>query len=949
MRMIENSSDVMESTFNTEEESQTTNGVEDINVKKIAEEHLKRNMKKQRVFNFELNEKKAKKKLLDGAMKPNHMDIEIKTTCVNMRFDDGSFTEVVLPLLRNWHSKVDETFEFMDCNIKVIESDAGEDNIKNHIDTKMVILFNTQRIVLHAYNGTRNLMVQGKYFENFALNILEPYFSKMIEESGDRIVNFNNQVKNVLGRPNTRIKNKRNSKKFNCTQCKVKSSTLGDLRMHLKSSHSAITKKKISVKSLVLDEDLTLSEESSADKDDTVNELHPEKPVIEGDLNDHLNNEHMFPEVCQVNEAREIMMINHIDEDKVSSEVVEDDKNKIKVVQESPKLCRISEFNQSLRESVIICGLCAKGFETENTFNAHLHNHTPEAKFECPKCEVFFKSEVELEWHKETEHSKNTESTTDGADDILVEIDETCFKCEDCNFVGNNSELRKHLDTRHTNKIQCEDCDNEFTDEDTLNKHRNSKHNYEPFPCELCGLVLANFTVLQEHVSAIHTHKPCRFCNFQATSKEDMETHYVEVHEEYVILHTMAKEVNEIHDKLSTFEAFKNQVSTFGTFMADILIVLKSLMEGQNAMKQELFITRNNNHRRTFQNNSSNTNNDTKQVPPPAPSSPSLSPTCPPPHPASPSRPRASTPKPKSQILIVGDSITNSLDTKVIAKATDAKISKVKAYSSVHDEVSNIAKEASKFPHLNFETVCQKELDKTEFDVLVLQAGSVDITNLNTRGNATEHFEYFNQEVNKSAENLFNVAESSLRNHSELKKVVIMKQTPRYDEQISDPLQIKPALAEIYNTKLSNLWVNSSLKDKIFVGSHESIACTGGIREARYRCTQSKKFDGIHLYGPSGMKTYTNSVIQILKGAALISADSPPCLQFQHQSRVSGVRQASQCHSWIQDRDIRRRNTRSRANQNRFSRIPAHAQKQFQSHQSYNRYEVLSDSNQGNY
>ena len=45
-------------------------------------------------------------------------------------------------LLRNWHSRVDETFEYMGSNIKVIESDACEDITKNQIDTNMAIIFN---------------------------------------------------------------------------------------------------------------------------------------------------------------------------------------------------------------------------------------------------------------------------------------------------------------------------------------------------------------------------------------------------------------------------------------------------------------------------------------------------------------------------------------------------------------------------------------------------------------------------------------------------------------------------------------------------------------------------------------------------------------------------------------------------------------------------------------
>ena len=60
--------------------------------------------------------------------------------------------------------------------------------------------------ILHAYNGTQNLMAQGKHFENLAINFLEAYFSEKFDELDDRNVSFNAQVQNVLGIPNAKIK-----------------------------------------------------------------------------------------------------------------------------------------------------------------------------------------------------------------------------------------------------------------------------------------------------------------------------------------------------------------------------------------------------------------------------------------------------------------------------------------------------------------------------------------------------------------------------------------------------------------------------------------------------------------------------------------------------------------------------------------------------------------------
>ena len=83
-------------------------------------EHMmkhKQMKRKTRAFNYELNEKKAKMKLLKGAKREKHLDVEIKSTCVNVRFSDGSYHEVLLPFLREWHKQVDKPFRMMDLDI----------------------------------------------------------------------------------------------------------------------------------------------------------------------------------------------------------------------------------------------------------------------------------------------------------------------------------------------------------------------------------------------------------------------------------------------------------------------------------------------------------------------------------------------------------------------------------------------------------------------------------------------------------------------------------------------------------------------------------------------------------------------------------------------------------------------------------------------------------------
>ena len=72
-----------------------------------------------------------------------------------------------------------------------------------------------------------------------------------------------------------------------------------------------------------------------------------------------------------------------------------------------------------------------------------------------------------------------------------------------------------------------------------------------------------------------------------------------------------------------------------------------------------------------------------------------------------------------------------------------------------------------------------------------------------------------------------------------------MKQIPKYDRNEVEPLSLKPALSQLYNTTLAEEWMGSQFKDRIIIGFH-NIKCSGAILQSRYRETWSGKFDGIH-------------------------------------------------------------------------------------------------------
>ena len=133
---------------------------------------IKATVQKNRMFTYNFNENKTKKKLLKG--------VEVKTGNTNLRLSGGSYHEVILPLLKSWSLEVGNTLLLNQTEIEIIDHEVGIEGTDKHVDTKVVVLVNSNRLVLHAYNSTQNLMVQGKTHEKFAVNCLVPFIGQKI-------------------------------------------------------------------------------------------------------------------------------------------------------------------------------------------------------------------------------------------------------------------------------------------------------------------------------------------------------------------------------------------------------------------------------------------------------------------------------------------------------------------------------------------------------------------------------------------------------------------------------------------------------------------------------------------------------------------------------------------------------------------------------------------------
>ena len=147
----------------------------------------------------------------------------------------------------------------------------------------------------------------------------------------------------------------------------------------------------------------------------------------------------------------------------------------------------------------------------------------------------------------------------------------------------------------------------------------------------------------------------------------------------------------------------------------------------------------------------------------------------------------------------------------------------------------------------------------------MLNAPTADITNLDTSNHTQNHdTSILQQKVLSSCENIFRVASSAIENNSDLKKVVIMEHTPRYDTKELDPVGIKPVLANYANNVLNQFVLDSNLKHKISIGRH-SLEASDASHDDIFKNVEDGKYDGVHHYGRLGRKLISRSLMNILR------------------------------------------------------------------------------------
>jgi hypothetical protein len=191
----------------------------------------------------------------------------------------------------------------------------------------------------------------------------------------------------------------------------------------------------------------------------------------------------------------------------------------------------------------------------------------------------------------------------------------------------------------------------------------------------------------------------------------------------------------------------------------------------------------------------------------------------------------------------------------LLEKVTKTKITKAKAYGPVR----RTRQEGYKFPDKNFSSVVPQVLASDNFDVAIMMAPSVILSNLPPHTPQ----EQAEEQAREGSQQMVKIATEAIKANSNLQQLIIMQAAPRYDqwkqtnEFAND--QLKEALQDVDD---------ESIKRKISIG-HHNLDCQDGMRLSRYGDPARCRADGIHLRGSSGMMAMTRSIAAIMAGAGL--------------------------------------------------------------------------------
>ena len=194
--------------------------------------------------------------------------------------------------------------------------------------------------------------------------------------------------------------------------------------------------------------------------------------------------------------------------------------------------------------------------------------------------------------------------------------------------------------------------------------------------------------------------------------------------------------------------------------------------------------------------------------------------------------------------------------------------------------------------------ISPKVIKKEKPDAIVLQTGSIEITNINVKNalmDSDKSIEEYKQEwtkkVKEDSTNLFNIAKKALDIKSDM-EVVIVKRLPRYDPKSEDPFHIKQSMSEYANSVYDQLWFEHGGPKNIHIVALEKIECVGFLRDILYGKKNDVGYDGLHLRGPAGSRHFTYRAVNAISAVLFAKQSFSPYANTKQFKRIQQSRKS---------------------------------------------------------
>ncbi|XP_022918743.2 zinc finger protein 260-like [Onthophagus taurus] len=163
-----------------------------------------------------------------------------------------------------------------------------------------------------------------------------------------------------------------------------------------------------------------------------------------------------------------------------------------------------SDTDPDIFQQYFFCDCCGETFETKSDIDNHMLNcFSNKMIYKCDKCEIQFKTDIDLLKHDEQEHKLLNNLSWNEV--FLKTIEKNEFVCPICT----ESFATKHALTVHSVKhvlkqVTCRICKKTFCSQIACNNHLKIHPNYKHV-CERCGRCLGSRHALKTHIMGVHS------------------------------------------------------------------------------------------------------------------------------------------------------------------------------------------------------------------------------------------------------------------------------------------------------------------------------------------------------------------------------------------------------------------------------------------------------------